>query len=65
MNTKQPVLVTPKAWYTSKTLWFAVITGALGIVTALQTIYPEAGALITIASIINILLRFSTSAPVQ
>lgn len=65
MDNIQPVLVTPKPWYKSKTLWFAVLTGALGIITALQSIYPEAGILITIASIMNMILRFGTTAPLQ
>lgn len=65
MDNTQPVLVTPKAWYKSKTLWFAVLTGLLGILTSLQSLYPEAGILITIASVINMILRFGTSAPLQ
>ncbi len=65
MDNTQPVLVTPKKWYQSKTVIFAVITGALGIITALQSVYPEAGYLVTLASAINILLRFSTSTPIQ
>lgn len=61
----QPILVTPKRWYSSKTLWFAVLTGALGILTALQSLYPEAGILIAMASVINVLLRFGTTAPLS
>lgn len=58
------VVVTPtvaKAWYTSKTLWFAVLTGISGVIVALHGIYPTAGILITIASLINGILRFSTN----
>lgn len=65
MDNTQPVLVTPKPWYTSKTVIFAILTGLSGVVIALESVYPAAGILVTIASAINVILRFGVSAPLQ
>lgn len=65
MDTTTPVTVTPKPWYQSKTLWFAVLTGLSGIIAALESQFPTAGILVSIASVVNIILRFATTAPLQ
>lgn len=53
-----------KQWYQSKTIWLAIITGAIGIVTAFHTQFPMVGAFITATSILNMALRFVTSEPI-
>lgn len=42
-----------KQWYQSKTIWLAILTGAIGIVTALHTQFPMTGAFITATAILN------------
>ncbi len=54
-----------KNWYQSKTIWFAILTGAVGIVTSFSTQYPDVGWLVTIGSVINVILRLVTSEPIQ
>lgn len=46
-----------KSWYTSKTIWYAVLTGIAGVVTAIQVDNPDIGLLTTINALITIALR--------
>lgn len=55
----------PKNWYTSKTVWYAILSGIAMIVTAFYTQYPDIAVLGTINSIITIALRFTTVQPIQ
>ena len=61
----QVTVTTTKKWYQSRTVQFAILTGALGIVTALESVYPTAGILVTLASLINVVLRFGVTQPIQ
>ena len=53
-----------KPWYTSKTLWFNIVTLALGIVQLVSDVYiiPE-DYLALILGVGNLVLRFLTSKP--
>lgn len=52
-------------WYQSKTIIVALVTGMIGITTAFSTQYPEIGMLITAKAILDILLRFVTTTPIE
>lgn len=55
----------PKKWYKSRTVQIAILTGIIGVVTALQTEYTEVGVLVSIKALLDIALRFITTAPVE
>lgn len=51
-----------KKWYTSKTIWFNVITVALGIMQVVSDTYPiPTEALSMIIGVGNVVLRFLTT----
>lgn len=55
-----------KKWFLSKTLWFNIITIALGVVDVVSGVYvinPEYIALVN--GVGNVLLRMVTSEPVK
>jgi len=54
-----------KDWYKSKTIWFAILTGVAGVITAFTAQFPEVGWLITLASFVNVVLRFITSKEIK
>lgn len=54
-----------KKWYESKTVWIAVIQAAMGLAIALQGVYPAAGSLLVLKSVLDILNRFLTQGPVS
>lgn len=57
-----------KKWYESRTIRFAILTGALGIITAFTSTYPEGqytGFLITLSSLLNVALRLDTTKSVE
>lgn len=49
----------------SKTLWVAVIQGAIGVIVVLSDMYPTAGWVIVAKSIVDIALRLITTQPVK
>lgn len=65
------VKVKVKAWWTSKTLWFNVITLALQLVNVLttSTIFADKVQVLEVLTLIqtvgNILLRFTTTQPLS
>lgn len=54
-----------KKWYLSKTIWFAVLTAIVGILTSFNVVYPEAGWLVTIIGVINMFLRLNTESGIK
>lgn len=71
-DNQTPVVVTPKPWYESKTVWVNALTMAAALLMFL-TASQEAGQLpfsldsrwvIFILGLINFALRFMTNAPV-
>lgn len=50
-----------KNWYTSKTIWIAIIQAAASVVLAFQGVYPEISALLVVKSALDIALRLITS----
>mgnify|MGYP001574484141 CR=1 FL=1 len=53
-----------KKWYTSKTIWFNVITTILGLVAELSNTFPVSDhpkLWISIVAVGNIILRFLTT----
>jgi hypothetical protein len=54
-----------KKWYSSRTIWFAIITGIAGVITAFATQFPEVGWLITLASMANVVLRLVTTQEIK
>lgn len=56
-----------KKWYTSKTIWFNIITTALGIIAELSNTFPVSDhpkLWISIVAVGNIILRFLTTEPI-
>jgi len=56
-----------KKWYTSKTIWFNVISTILGIVAELSNTFPVSDhpkLWISIVAVGNIILRFLTTEPI-
>lgn len=59
--------MTPKPWYTSKTLWVAVLTIAIGALVELGQVpqlAPYTGYLTAAIGIANLILRFVTTQPI-
>lgn len=56
---------TKKAWYESKTIWIALLTGVMGIITAVETEYKLPGLLITAKSLIDMWLRLNTTDAIE
>lgn len=54
-----------KKWYQSKTIWLAIITALIGILTAFGTAYPEAGWLLTTIGVLNAMLRLGTNSEIK
>jgi hypothetical protein len=57
-----------KPWYTSKTIWIAILQAAAGVVAAFFTYDPAlqtVGAVAIVKSVIDIVLRLVTSQPIQ
>jgi hypothetical protein len=63
--TPAPVLVTPKRWWTSRTLWAGIIATLAGLGSLAPQIPGKAGSVVSIASgIAAIWLRTQTAAPI-
>ena len=54
-----------KKWYLSKTLWFAIGTALVGVMTALATQFPTEGWIITMIGVINFFLRLATNSEIK
>jgi hypothetical protein len=54
-----------KKWYTSKTIWLAVLQGILGVVVATSSQIPTVGWLMLLKSAIDIMIRIVTEMPVS
>lgn len=50
-----------KQWYTSKTLWYAILSGLAGVLTVLMTSYPDLGWLAIANAAIVAILRALTN----
>lgn len=49
-----------KPWYQSKTIWLAMVQGAIAVVLVFQEANPEMGYLILAKSFLDVLLRYIT-----
>ena len=54
-----------KPWYESKTLWYAIITGLVGIFGVLSHDYPTVGWIIYGNSVLTFALRLITNSPIK
>lgn len=54
-----------KEWYRSKTLWLAIGTAIVGVLTALSTQFPAEGWLMTAIGIMNFVLRLGTNSEIK
>jgi hypothetical protein len=58
-------MIPTKRWYQSKTVWFNIVIGLAGALTALSTSNPNVAWIVTGASVVNGLLRIlSTATPI-
>ena len=67
MNSPAPVAVRPKAWWTSKTIWFAVLQILLAIsvqLGAIPGLPASVSAYFGATGLITMILRLLTNAPV-
>ncbi len=53
-----------KSIFTSKTFWFAVVQGVIGLVVVFESSYPGVGGLVIAKSVLDIILRYLTVQPV-
>jgi hypothetical protein len=53
-----------KNWYQSKTVWIAILTIAVGILSFIQA-NPQIGVLATVIGSLNIILRFATTTSIK
>lgn len=60
-----PTEVPSKAWYTSKTIWIALATALLGILTTVQAQYPDLGWIVTGIGVVNFFLRMTTATAIK
>lgn len=54
-----------KKWYLSRTIVLAILQGILGVIVVVETQYPTAGTLLIVKSILDTVLRFATTQPVD
>jgi hypothetical protein len=58
-----------KKWYESKTLWLSIATSIVGILMAISESVQETGGnngvLVTVIGILNGILRYVTSQPIE
>jgi hypothetical protein len=52
---------TKTAWFKSKTIWYAIISGVAGVIAAVSLQYPEIAVFTTLNSVIGIVLRFMST----
>jgi hypothetical protein len=56
-----------KYWYRSRTIWVAFLQGVIGVIVAFSSTHPElqtVGALATLKSALDIILRYLTTKPI-
>ncbi|MDI6808197.1 MAG: hypothetical protein QME66_04330 [Candidatus Eisenbacteria bacterium] len=53
-----------KVFWTSKTFWVAVLQAVAGVLVALPADNPELGGLMILKSLLDVVMRFLTKAPV-
>jgi len=53
-----------KALIQSKNFWLAVIQAVIGVMVVFSTAYPTVGGLLIAKSVLDILLRIITEAPI-
>jgi hypothetical protein len=54
-----------KKWYYSRTLWVAIITAVIGVLTVLGQEIPDAGWIVTTIGILNFALRLNTTQTIK
>ncbi len=58
-----------KKWYSSKTMWIAIATSLVGILMAvsesIEVSGGDAGVLLSIVGVVNFILRYVTSRPIE
>lgn len=52
-------------WYQSKTLWYAILTGLVGVFGVLSHDYPQWGWIVLLNSTLVAILRVITIAPIK
>lgn len=50
-----------KSFFQSKTIWIALIQGAIAVVMVIQGQYPDLGGVLVVKSILDVVLRFVTN----
>lgn len=50
-----------KKWYYSRTIWVAIITAVIGVLTVIGQEIPDAGWIVTAIGILNFALRLDTT----
>lgn len=54
-----------KKWYTSRTIWIAILTSVMGLIVAFDSQYPGIGFLMIFKSFIDVVLRFITTTEIK
>lgn len=54
-----------KPFWKSKTIWFNVMTTLVGVFAFLETQYPGISIVATASGVLNIILRFATTTPIE
>lgn len=54
-----------KSWLSSKTIWLGILMTTAGIFGYLHTQYPTLSLLVTIKGVLDIVLRFATTQPIE
>ncbi len=58
-----------KKWYESKTMWIAIATSLVGILMAvsesIEVSGGDAGVLLSVVGVVNFILRYVTSRPIE
>jgi len=56
---------TQKEWYKSKLIWYAIVSGVAGIITAVQSQYPDIAGLALANSLVVAFLRMLTTTEIK
>ena len=59
------MLVQTKSLVSSKTFWLALAQACVAIVVVFQTSYPDAGVLLMLKSVLDIVIRLYTTQPIS
>ena len=54
-----------KSWFKSKAVWLGIITISVGVLAVFETNFPTIGWVAIAKGVLDVLLRFATTTPIE